>query len=120
MTAMNTFVILFRRDRGPLSEAERLSLSHDIGAWVRLHNEAGHKLAPHILAPESRHLGPQRGAVQAEPVPVTAVLFLEARDLDDAARVAESHPGMRHGFSVEVRAWSAPNPASAPASATAP
>ncbi|MGO1003883.1 hypothetical protein [Lysobacter sp. CA196] len=117
MTTMNPFVILFRRDRGPLSEAERLSLSQDIGAWARLHNEAGHKLDPHLLAPDSRHLGPHRDAAQAEALPITALLFLEARDLDEAARVAESHPGMRHGFSVEVRAWSAPNPAVTPSGA---
>ncbi|WP_057970800.1 YciI family protein [Lysobacter antibioticus] len=118
MTAMNTFVILFRRDRGSLSEAERLSLGRDIGAWARRHNEAGHQLAPRLLAPESRHIGPHRGTVEADPLPITALLFLEARDLDEAARVAESHPGMRHGFTVEVRAWSAPNPTSAPANAT--
>lgn len=118
MTAMNTFLILFRRDGGPLSEAEQLSLGRDIGAWARLHNEAGHKLAPRILAPGSRHIGPHRDAVQTEPMPITALLFLEARDLDEAARVAESHPGMRHGFTVEVRAWSAPNPAAAAANAT--
>jgi hypothetical protein len=114
---MNHFVVLFRRNRGPLSTAEQASLGRDVGAWARLHNEAGHRLAPHILAPESRHAGP-RPAVQAEPLPVTALLFLEARDLDEAARVAESHPGMRYGFSVEVRAWSLPNPAPAPAGAT--
>lgn len=119
MSAMNAFVILFRRDRGPLSEAEQLDLGRDIAAWARRHNDAGHQLAPHILAPESRHIGPHYDAVQAEPLPVTALLFLQARDLDEAARVAESHPGMRHGFTVEVRAWAAPNP-TAPPGTTAP
>lgn len=115
ITAMSHFVVLFRRHPGALSAAEQAGLGRDIGAWARLHNEAGHRLAPHILAPESRHAGPQR---EAEPLPVTALLFLEARDLDEAARVAESHPGMRYGFSAEVRAWSAPNPAPVPADAT--
>lgn len=115
ITAMSHFVVLFRRHRGALSAAEQASLGRDVGAWARLHNEAGHRLAPRILAPESRHAGPQR---EAEPLPITALLFLEARDLDEAARVAESHPGMRYGFSVEVRAWSAPNPAPVRADAT--
>ena len=45
----------------------------------------------------------------------TALLFLEARDLSEAAEVAEAHPAIRYGSEVEVRPWAPPVPIGAPA-----
>ncbi|MGO4261845.1 hypothetical protein [Lysobacter sp. TAB13] len=105
---MNTYVILFRRPRAALDDAEQQRLNQAVGPWAAAQNQAGHRLDPHLLAAEGRYRGPQTAATQAEAPPVTALLFLHARDLDEAARVAESHPGLDYGFSVEVRPWSAP------------
>jgi hypothetical protein len=88
-----------------------------MGPWARRQNDAGHKLDPRILAPESAH--PESStAVPADAWPVTALLFLEAHDLREAARVAESHPGRRFGAKVEVRPWAPPAPI--PAAARTP
>ncbi len=104
---MNSFVIIFRQGPRTLSEAELKQRSEETSAWARQHNAAGHQLDPHILTPERAQRGPQDPAA-AQAWPVTALLFLEARDLDEAARVAEAHPALRYGANVEVRPWAPP------------
>ncbi len=46
--------------------------------------------------------------------PITALLFLEARDLAEATTVAEEHPAVNYGANVEVRPWAPPTPAAPP------
>lgn len=104
---MNDYVILFRRERGPLDAAEQAELADAIAQWAAEHNAAGHALAPHLLGSEAAHVG---AAIAAAPT-VTALLMLRARDLDEAARVAARHPGAALGFSLEVRPWAAPGAA---------
>ncbi len=115
---MKNFVIIFRQGPSPLSDADKQRRAEETAAWARRQNGAGHKLDPHILAPESAHRGPESSATtQANAWPITALLFLEARDLSEAARVAESHPALRYGANVEVRPW-APLVLGAPAAKT--
>jgi hypothetical protein len=72
-----------------------------------------------ILAPESVHRGPETSATNlTDTWSVTALLFLEARDLSEAAQVAESHPALRYGANVEVRPWGRPIPSQSPARAS--
>jgi hypothetical protein len=111
---MNTYVIVFRRGRAALSETEQQQLGQAIGPWAAAQNEAGYRLEPRLLTAEARHYGPHAALAEADALPVTALLFLDARDLDEAARVAQSHPGMHYGFSIEVRAWSGPQRAATP------
>ena len=112
---MNHFVIIFRQSPRPLTEAELKSRSEETRAWAQQQNAAGHKLDPHILAPESHWSGPSP-APGAEPV--TALLFLEASDFAQAVAVAQAHPALRYGSSVEVRPW-APPPTPPPAAQAA-
>jgi len=109
---MKTFVIIFRQGPPALTDADRLRRAEETGAWARQQNEAGHKLDPRILAPEGEHRGPE------EPTkggwPITALLFLEAHDLNEATQVAEAHPALHYGANVEVRPWSAPVPVTPP------
>ena len=101
---MKQFVMIFRQPK-PLTEAELKQRTEETRAWARDQNAAGHKLDPHILAPESHWIGPD-GA--GGPAPVTALLFFEARDIDQAVEVARMHPAVRYGVSVEVRPWAPP------------
>jgi serine/threonine protein kinase len=79
--------------------------------WARRQNDAGHKLDPRILAPESANPGSEdSSSTPADAWPITALLFLEAHDLSEAAQVAESHPALHYGSKVEVRPWAAPVP----------
>ena len=108
---MKPFVIIFRQGPFPLSDAEKQHRAEETAIWARRQNEAGHKLDPHILAPESAHHGTRNSADrETDAWPITALLFLEARDLNQAAQVAESHPALRYGSDVEVRPWTSPVP----------
>ena len=105
---MKTFVIIFRQGPQQLTEADKERRTQETTAWAKAQNAAGHKLDPRILAPESEHRGSADSASEAWPV--TALLFLEARDLSDATQVAEAHPALRFGSEVEVRPWGPPVP----------
>lgn len=111
MTPMKTFVILFRQGPRPLSEADLARRQQQVSGWAREQNAAGRKLEPRILGPELLRPGsdaPSGTAVEAGAWPITALLFLEARDLADAGQVAASHPAKDYGASVEVRPWAPP------------
>jgi hypothetical protein len=102
---MKTFVIIFRQAQ-QLTEADKQRRAEETVAWARAQNAAGHKLDPRILAPESERRGSGNSASDGQPV--TALLFLEARDLGEATQVAEAHPALRYGSEVEVRPWAPP------------
>jgi hypothetical protein len=103
---MDTFVIIFRQGPRVLTDADKQRRAAETGVWARRHNEAGHKLDPRILTPEST----TRGPLPPDAWPVTAVLFLEARDLNEAGQIAEEHPGLGYGARVEIRPWGRPAP----------
>jgi hypothetical protein len=112
---MKTFVIIFRQGPDPLTDADKQRRAEETVVWARRQNDAGHKLDPRILAPESAHHGSEHSAATpADACPITALLFLEARDLSEAAQVAESHPALRYGSNVEVRPWATPVPVAMP------
>lgn len=108
---MKQFVMIFRQSNQQLTETDKQRRDEETRAWARQQNAAGHKLDPHILAPESHWIGP---APAHSAGPVTALLFFEARDFAQAVEVAQAHPAVRYGASVEVRPW-APPPAPPPA-----
>jgi len=119
--AMKTFVIIFRQGPQPLTDADKQRRAEETATWARRQNNAGHKLDPHILAPESTLRGPESSAATpADAWTITALLFLEAHDLSEAAQVAESHPALRYGASVEVRPWAAPVPVAPTATPATP
>jgi hypothetical protein len=106
---MKPFVIIFRQGPFLLSDADKQHRAEETAIWARRQNEAGHKLDPHILGPESVHHKTRSSAGRENDAwPVTAILFLEARDLNQAAQVAESHPALGYGSDVEVRPWASP------------
>jgi hypothetical protein len=104
---MNDFVILFRQGPRTLTEVDIARRQQEVSAWASAQNAAGHQLEPRILAPDMLRPGIGTEAPR-EAHPVTALLFLQAGDLADAARIAESHPAIYFGASVEVRPWAPP------------
>ena len=107
-TSMKTFVVIFRQGPQQLTESDKQRRTEATVAWARAQNAAGHKLDPRILAPESEHRGSGNSANDGQPV--TALLFLEARDLSEATKIAEAHPAIHYGSEVEVRPWPPPVP----------
>jgi hypothetical protein len=119
-TTMKTFVIIFRQGPRQLTDFDKQHRAEETTEWALRQNGAGHKLDPHILAPESVHRGPETSTANSSDAwPVTALLFLEARDLSEATQVAESHPALRYGANVEVRPWGRPIPSQSPGPASA-
>ena len=102
---MNTFVIIFRQGPHTFTEDELARRQREVSAWARKQNEAGYALEPRILASESV----TAGAHAPGDWPLTALLFLNARDIEDAKRVAESHPALQFNVAVEVRRWAPPS-----------
>jgi hypothetical protein len=108
---MKTFVIIFRQGPQPLTDADKQRRTQETVEWARRQNEAAHKLDPRILEAESADAGSEdSSSTPADAWPITALLFLEAHDLSEAAKVGESHPALRYGSKVEVRPWAAPVP----------
>jgi hypothetical protein len=108
---MKSFVIIFRQGPPALTDADKQRRAEEMGGWARTQNSAGHKLDPHILTPESAHRASRSSAANpTDAWPITALLFLEAHDLSEATEVAESHPALRYGASVEVRPSAPPVP----------
>lgn len=108
---MKQFVVIFRQDRQQLTEADLADRSKETRLWAQQQNDRGHKLNPHILGSESHWSGPDGRSGPApgiEAGPITALLFLEAGDFLEAVGIAEAHPAVRYGASVEVRPWTAP------------
>ncbi|MBI2517036.1 MAG: hypothetical protein HYV95_08980 [Opitutae bacterium] len=108
---MKQFVIIFRQGPRTLTEADLARRQSEVSAWARVQNAAGHKLEPRILAPDG--LRPWAADTAGEHAgfgewPLTALLFLVARDLAEAAQVAASHPAKNFGAHVEVRPWAPP------------
>lgn len=102
---MNPYVILFRQTAA-LSEADRQHRAQATAPWARRLNEAGHQLQPYILGADCELRGPDAARGDA----ISALLFLQARDLAEAARIAESHPAVEYGAQVEIRPWAPPAP----------
>jgi hypothetical protein len=105
---MKQFVFIFRKGARELSPEELNRRNDEIRAWAGALNKEGHKLDPRALGQESYRIASEgeRGA-QGERL-VTNLLFLEARDFDEAVKIAKTHPGTRYGGDVEVRAWALP------------
>ena len=106
---MNTFVIIFRRRMPALAGDERQRLNDETAAWAK--NHSAHKLDPRILSHDRAFFGPEGATGRDDDWILSALLFLEAHDLQEAAKIAQSHPGARYGFTAEVRPWARPGAA---------
>jgi hypothetical protein len=103
---MQTFVILFRQGPYLFTEAGRARRQAATIAWARELNARGHRLEPRSLAPSFTRPGIEVTEDDYGKWPVSALLFLEARDLDEASAIAATHPASAYNVSLEVRSWS--------------
>jgi hypothetical protein len=102
------YTTLFRSGPHPLTDADKARRQAAITAWAREQNAAGHKLEPRSLAPSFTRPGITVPDAAVGEWPVTALVFLDARDLDEATQVAASHPAKDYNVAMEVRPWSSP------------
>jgi hypothetical protein len=115
---MPNFVLMFRQGPRPLSDADKERRQREISVWAREQNAGGHRLEPRILGLEARCVEDavfKGTGAGADAWPLIALVFIEARDLDEAAAIAAVHPGRQFGVGIEVRPWGPPVlPAAAP------
>jgi hypothetical protein len=112
---MKQFVLLFRQGPRNLSEKELKQRGDEVRAWAIRQRTEGRILDARILDDQAYRATPDREVPQSDTEwRVSAVVFLGAHDLAEATRIAQSHPSLRYGISVEVRGWSAPATATPP------
>ncbi len=105
---MKQFVILFRQGPFNLTEIAKTHRQAAISLWAREQNARGHRLEPRSLEASVTRPGVEFTGDEYGKWPVTALLFLDARDLDEATTVAASHPAQNYNVAMEVRPWSPP------------
>jgi hypothetical protein len=110
-----SFVLIFRQGRRLLTEEDQKRRTEEVRQWAIRHINDGHGLDPRVLDEESRRLGDEVPTAAHGDGHVIALNFIDATNVDDAVRVASTHPGLRYGISVEVRRWRDPRAQSAAA-----
>src|ERR1700678_4081429 len=110
---MKQFAYFFRQGPVDLSEEQQKRRIDEVRDWAVLRQTEGRRLEPKILTVDSHHVAP----VALSPLqlasewPLGAVDFLEARDLNEAVQIAQTHPAINYGISIEVREWTVPSAA---------
>jgi len=101
----NSYVIIFRQGPITLTEEEKALRQQAIVAWATKHHHAGHALDPRGLEDDVRRPGvvpPEEGNGTW---PIVALVFVEARNIDEAAAIAADHPAKHYNVSTEVRPY---------------
>jgi hypothetical protein len=114
---MKQFVLLFRQSPVTLSNADQSRRRDEVRNWALRQRADGRALDGRILEDESHTILPNADLSATKPdheSPLTAIAFLEATSFQEAVEIAQTHPGVNYGVSVEVRGWSLP-PATPPA-----
>jgi hypothetical protein len=103
---MKQFAFFFRQSPLPLSEEQQRRRTEGVRAWATQQQQEGRRLDLRILTAECVRI--TRNAQSPADLPLVAALFFEEQDLDEAARIAQTHPGLHYGVDIEVRGWTPP------------
>src|SRR5262245_59229061 len=117
-SSMKHFVFLFRLNSKQLSEADQKRRAEEVRAWALRQNKEGRKLDPRILGAENHLISSHskgNPVLQSGDGSLAAITFFEASDFTEAVKIAETHPSLHYGGSVEIREW---NPPAAPATSS--
>src|SRR6266516_5035082 len=93
------------------SDAEQKQRSAEVVAWVKQQIADGRKLEPRVLATEHDLVVSEENKSSASTYSggtLVAINFFEAKDFEEAVKIAKTHPGLRYGLSIEVRPWTDP------------
>lgn len=99
----NSYVIIFRQGPITLTEEDSARRQKEIVAWATRHQLAGHNLDPRGLESDVRRPGLSATVEANGAWPIVALVFLEARSIDEAAAIAADHPAKNYNVSTEVR-----------------
>ena len=101
-----SFVFIFRQGSRKLSDEEQKRRTEEVRTWALEQIKQGRNLEPRVLSADTFRLG--EGADSDSGAPVIALNFIEAADLNEATSIAQTHPGLRYGVTIEVRPWTDP------------
>ena len=110
---MKHFIFLFRQSPTALSKADEQRRADEVFEWAQQQNSQGRRLDPRKLGKDIHRIFPSgllHATCECDVESLSAILFLEAHNFDEAVRIAESHPGLKYGASVEIREWAPPQP----------
>jgi len=102
-----SFVFIFRQGTRRLTEAEQTQRTEEVRTWALQKLKENRGFDPRILGEEGYRL-PTVTTGDLRDGSVTALNFIEAKDLNEAVEIAKTHPGLRYGISIEVRPWRDP------------
>lgn len=108
-----SFVLLFRQGDRKLTEAEQKRRSEEVRAWMMQQFGEGRFPDPRLLGDES-YRSDDHASGANEGGKILAIVFIDARDFSEAAKIARTHPGLHYGVNIEVRPWSRPVPQPVP------
>jgi hypothetical protein len=109
---MKPYVFIFRPGNRTRSKRDEQRRATEVREWALRQISEGRKLDPRLMAADYRRVSEEGENNSALPTdsPVVAILFLEAKDFDEAVGIAKTHPGLQYGVSIEVRPWTTPLP----------
>lgn len=107
---MEQFVFIFRKDSISLTDAEKRRVGDEAKAWSSHLLSQGWKLEAGMLGTQCKKVNAECETGAGVESPIVAVDFLQARDFTEAVEIAETHPGLCYGLSVEVRPFQAWTP----------
>lgn len=109
---MKEYAFIFRQTPTRLTEDQQKQRAEEVAHWATQLRDAGHNMSPHLLGTERAVFtseGIDSGAADNQAGdPVVAILIAGFTSFDDAKRAAATHPGLRYGVTIEVRAATAP------------
>ena len=101
------FVLIFRQGKKPLSSEEQKARAAEVRDWALQRLKDDPNFEPRVLGDDSHYLG-NGGPATVDNNPVIALNFLEANDIRKAIAIAQTHPGLNYGVTIEVRPWKDP------------
>src|SRR5262245_28032765 len=110
-SSMKQFVFLFRLSAKQLSEADQKRRAEEVRAWAIRQNKEGRKLDPRILGAENHLISSDskgNPVIESGDGSLAAITFFEASDFTEAVKIAETHPSLHYGGSIEICEWTPP------------
>jgi len=106
---MRHFTLIFHATR-PLTPEERKQSAIDIPVWVKRVTEMGITLDPRALGETVTRFSTEGSTVvtheeQMGAAPITFIVFFDSPSRDKAMEVAQIHPVLQYGTTIELREW---------------
>ena len=108
---MKHYALVFHATR-TLTPEELEQRKVEIAAWVKQVTDMGITLDPRALGQTAATFSADGNEVvsreESSDPTLSNIVFFDARSRDQAVNIAQIHPGLHYGVTVEVREWTSP------------